>query len=150
MNPFLLPASERLAEWRTFRITLATLEEHEQLKSVAKWVGQAPTSTYVLDYNDTSTWPGPWDLLNTGDFDDTAKAYLMEQTLIMAGWAPERLRLHYVRNQTASMETMVLLVDNKWALNYLHADVLNFDIERSNCAYLVSYRVNPEGGHTEA
>lgn len=150
MNPFLQPASERLAEWRAFRMSLSSLEEQEQLKSVAKWVAQAPTSTYVLDIYDTASWPGPWDLLNVGDFDDTAKAYLMEQTLVMSGWAPERLRLHYVRNQSASMETMVLLVDNKWALNYLHADVLNFDIERGNCAYLVSYRVNPEGGHTEA
>ena len=131
-------------------MSLASLEEMEQLKSVAKWVAQAPTSTYVLDIYDTASWPGPWELLNTNDFDDTAKAYLMEQTLIMAGWAPERLRLHYVRNQSASMETMVLLVDNKWALNYLHSDVLNFDIERGDCAYLVSYRVNPEGGHTEA
>lgn len=150
MNPFLLPPSERLAEWRTFRTSLASLEEHEQLNSVAKWVALAPTSTYVLDIYDTESWPGPWELLNQGDFDEPAKAYLMEQTLVMAGWAPERLRLHFVRNQSASMETMVLLVDNKWALNYIHADVLNFDIERGNCAYLVSYRVNPEGGHTEA
>ena len=149
MNPFLLPPSERLAEWRTFRMSLETLEEMEQLKSVAKWVDQAPTCNGVLDIYDSKTWPGPWELLNTNDFDDTAKAYLMEQTLIMAGWAPERLRLHYVRNHEASMETMVLLVDNKWALNYQFSDVLNFDIERVNCAYLVSYRVDPEGGHTE-
>ena len=149
MNPFLLPHSERLAEWRTFRLGLEGLEEHEQLASVAKWVDQAPLSTYVLDIYDTASWPGPWELLNTNDFDDTAKAYLMEQTLIMVGWAPERLRLHFVRNHSESMETMVLLVDNKWALNYRHAEVLNFDTERANCAYLVSYRVNPEGGHTE-
>lgn len=149
MNPFLLSPSERLAEWRTFRLGLPAFEEMEQLKMVARWVSQAPTSKYVLDYNDTASWPGPWDLLNQGDFDDTAKAYLMEQTLIMAGWAPERFRLHYVRNHNASMETMVLLVDNKWALNYLHADVLNFDIERLDCAYLVSYQVDSETGHVE-
>jgi hypothetical protein len=149
MNPFLLSPSERLAEWRTFRASLDHLGDMDQLARVAAWVSQAPTSNYVLDYQDTTSWPGPWELLNGGDFDDTAKAYLMEQTLIMVGWAPERLRLHYVRNTTASMETMVLLVDNKWALNYLHSEVLNFDIERANCAYLVSYRVDPEGGHTE-
>lgn len=150
MNPFLLPPSERLAEWRAFRLGLEGQGDMEQLNMVAKWVAQVPTSKYVLDYNDSKSWPGPWELLNQGDFDDTAKAYLMEQTLIMAGWAPERLRLHYVRNQEAAMETMVLLVDNKWALNYLHAEVFNFDIERQSCAYLVSYRVNPEGGHLEA
>ena len=149
MNPFLLPSSERLLEWRQFRQSLEGLEEHEQLDRVAKWVAWAPLSTYVLDIYDSESWPGPWELINSGDFDDTAKAYLMEQTLIMVGWNPERLRLHYVRNQKESMETMVLLVDNKWALNYVHSEVLNFDTERANCTYLVSYRVNPEGGHTE-
>jgi len=149
MNPFLLPPAERLAEWREFRLSLNQMDELEQLKQVAIWVAQAPTSTYVLDYNDATTWPGPWELLNQGDFDDTAKAYLMEQTLIMIGWQADRLRLRYVRNRSASMETMILLVDGKWALNYFHAEVINFDTEHQNCAYLVSYRVNPEGGHLE-
>jgi hypothetical protein len=149
MNPFLLSPTERLAEWRVFRQTLDTMGDMEQLNAVVKWVDQAPTITYVLDFDDPASWPRPWDLLNGGDFDDVAKAYLMEQTLIMVGWNPERLRLHYVRNQQASMQTMVLLVDNKWALNYVFAEVFNFDIERANCAYLASYRVNPEGGHTE-
>lgn len=149
MNPFLMSPSERLAEWRAFRLGLEGIGDMEQLKKVAEWVALAPTSTYVLDYDDTTTWPGPWDLINTGDFDDVAKAYLMEQTLVMVGWNPERLRLHMVRNSAASMQTMILLVDNKWALNYQHAEVFNFDIERQNCAYLVSYRVNPEGGHLE-
>lgn len=150
MNPFLLSPSERLAEWREFRLGLATLGDMEQLNAVAKWVAQAPTSTFVLDFDDTKSWPGPWDLLQQGDFDDVAKAYLMEQTLVMAGWAPERLKLVMIRNQAASMQTMILLVDNKWALNYMHAEVFNFDTERQNCVNLVSYRVNPEGGHLEA
>lgn len=150
MNPFLLPPSERLAEWREFRLGLSGLGDMEQLKSVAQWVGQVPTSTFVLDYDDSASWPGPWDLLNQGDFDDVAKAYLMEQTLFMAGWAPERMKLIMVRNQPASYQTMILLVDNKWALNYQHAEVFNFDTERLNCVNLVSYRVNPEGGHLEA
>jgi len=149
MNPFILPPSERLIAWREFRLSLTALEEMDQLKAVSSWVCQVPTSTYVIDYDDPKSWPKPWDLISQGNFDDTAKAYLMEQTLILAGWAPERLRLHYVRNAKESFQTMVLLVDNKWALNYIHASVINFDIDRGDCAYLVSYRVNPEGGHTE-
>jgi hypothetical protein len=150
MNPFLLSPSERLAEWREFRLGLATLGDMEQLAAVAKWVALAPTSTYVLDYDDVKSWPGPWELLNQGDFDDVAKAYLMEQTLHIVGWAPERMKLVMVRNQAASLQTMILLIDNKWALNYQHAEVFNFDIERQDCVTLVSYRVNPEGGHLEA
>ena len=150
MNPFLLSSSERLAEWRAFRQSLESLDEMKQLEAVAKWVSQAPTCNYVLDPDDAKSWPGPWDLLNQNDFDTTAIAYLMEQTLVMVGWSPERLRLHFVRNSSDSLQTMILLVDDKLALNYLHAEVINFDIERAKCAYLVSYRVNPEGGHLEA
>lgn len=150
MNPFLLPPSERLAEWREFRTTLDGIGDMEQLKAVSAWVSQAPTSTYVLDYDDPASWEGPWDLLHRGDFDDVAKAYLMEQTLYMLGWAPERMKLVMIRNQEASVQTMILLIDNKWALNYIHADVFNFDTERQNCVTLVSYRVNPEGGHLAA
>lgn len=149
MNHFLLPPAERLNEWRRFRKSLVDLEELDQLKKVAEWVNQAPTSTYVLDYDNPKNWPGPWDLINSGDFDDVAMAYLMEQTLILSGWDSSRMSLHMVRNSSQSIQTMILLIDEKWALNYRHADVFNFDNERQNCAYLVSYRVNSEGGHTE-
>ena len=79
MNPFLQNSSERLLTWRSFRQELSNQDEMAQLESVAKWVSYAPTSTYVLDYDSPHTWPTPWELLSQGDFDDVAKAYLMEQ-----------------------------------------------------------------------
>jgi len=138
MNPFLLPPSERLAEWREFRTSLVGIGDMEQLIAVAKWVAQAPVSKYVLDYDDPQNWCTPWELLHQGDFDDVAMAYLMEQTLFALGWSPERMKLMMVRNQEASVQTMILLVDNKWALNYQHESVFNFDTERQNCVTLVS------------
>lgn len=149
MNPFLLPPAERLSEWRNFRNSLLHLDEMEQLEKVAYWVNQAPTSTYVLDYDNPKSWPGPWELINQGDFDDVAMAYLMEQTLLLLGWDPSRLTLHMVRNSAESFQSMILLVDKKWALNYAHASVFNFDNEHQNCAYLISYQVTSDGGHTE-
>ena len=146
MNPFLLPPSERLSAWRVFRQTLESMEEMDQLKAVSAWVDQAPLTTYVLDYDNPSAWASPWELINRGDFDDVAKAYLMMQTLRLAGWNHERLFLHYVRNSSQSFQTMMLLVDNTWALNYQHSCVVKIDKERPDCAYLISYRVNPEGG----
>jgi hypothetical protein len=150
MNPFLLSPSERLAEWRNFRQSLKELDEMEQLERVAVWVSRAPTSNHVLDVDSPKDWPGPWDLLNEGDFDNTATAYLMEQTLLLSGWDASRLRLHLIRNHKMQEQLMILLVDDKWALNYSHAEVFNFDKIRPDCAYLLSYQANPEGGHTEA
>lgn len=150
MNPFLLSPSERLAEWRLFRVSLSELEESEQLARLAVWMSRAPMSNHVLDVDSPNLWPGPWELLNEGDFDNTAVAYLMEQTLLLAGWNPDRLRLHFIRNKALQEQLMILLVDDKWALNYSHAEVFNFDKIRSDCAYLVSYQANPDGGHTES
>jgi len=147
MNPFLLPPQERLSAWRAFREEITGIGDMEQLSQVASWVAQAPTSKFVLDYDDADNWPGPWQLICDGDFDDVALAYLMEQTLLTLGWNPERMRLIMIRNTQESLQSMVLLVDNKWVLNYQHAEVFNFDTERQNCVTLVSYRVNPEGGH---
>jgi hypothetical protein len=146
MNPFLLSPAERLAAWRTFRLSLADKAEMEQLENIATWVAQAPTTTFVLDCDDPKSWPKPWDLLNEGNFDETAKAYLMYMTLVAVGWSPSRLKLSYIRNSSASIQTMILLVDDTWALNYLFSEVMNFDTERVNCAYLVSYQDDPDGG----
>lgn len=149
MNPFLLPPAERLAEWRTFRNSLAGMEEDQQLTVVAEWFSNAPTNRFVLDFDNATGWPTPWEVMNDGNFCTTAIAYLMEQTLILIGWDIARLSLHYVRNQNIQDQMMILLVDNTWALNYSFKLVFNFDKERSDCAYLVSYRPKAEGGHTQ-
>lgn len=149
MNPFLLPHTERLSAWRSFRHELEGKPEAQQLEAVAKWFSVAPISTYVLDFDRVDTWPTPWEIMNEGDFCTTAIAYLMERTLILAGWQPERLKLHFVRNLNIQDQMMILLVDDLYALNYVHGDVFNFDKERSDCAYLVSYQPTSDGGHTE-
>jgi hypothetical protein len=149
MNPFLTSKEERLLAWRSFRQSLEGKTEAEQLHDVAKWYAQAPLSTFVLDFDDPSSWRTPWEVMNDGDFCSTAIAYMMEQTLLLVGWAPERLRLVYVRNMKIQDQMMILLVDDKIALNYVHSAVFNFDNERSDCAYLVQYQPTSEGGHTE-
>lgn len=149
MNVFLLPASERLAEWRKFRKSLESMDETSQLQAIAKWSAQIPTSNYVIDPDKPEEWPGPWELINDGDFCTTAVAYLMEQTLIMLGWDVDRLKLTFVRDMKRHDQMMVLLVDDKWALNYEYGTVFNFDTVRSDCAYLVTYRPGREGGHIE-
>src|SRR5690349_2785603 len=103
MNPFMTSHEERLLAWRSFRQDLAGKSEAEQLQALADWFSQAPLRTYILDSDRASDWPGPWEVMNSGDFDSTAIAYLMEQTLILAGWAPERLKLHFVRDRKLVM-----------------------------------------------
>ena len=149
MNMFLLPAPERMAAWREFRKSIQNLSEQEQLEAVAKWGAQMPTCNFIIDPDDPKSWPSPWELINDGDFCTSAVAYLMEQTLIILGWDVDRLKLTYVRDVVRHDQMMVLLVDDKWALNYQYGNVFNFDNVRSDCAYLATYRPGREGGHIE-
>lgn len=146
MNPFLLPASERLADWRTFRKSLEGMTELDQLLKVAQWGSQAPLVTFVLDWDAPKTWPTAWELLHEGLFCRTAVSYMMEQTLLMLGWAPERLKLMFVREENDQM--MILVADEKWALNYSHGELFNFDNVLQSCAILSAYQA-VDGGHKE-
>lgn len=146
MNPFLLPPSERLAEWRKFRKSLEGMNDLDQLLKVAKWCAQAPLVTYVLEYDQPSTWPNAWELINEGMFCRTAVAYLMEQSLLMLGWDASRLRLSFVKAEDDQM--MVLVADQKWVLNYSLGELFNFDNVRQDCAILATYQA-VDGGHKE-
>ena len=149
MNPFLLSSADRLSAWREFRAEMPHLGELDQLVRLAKWAGQIPVVVFSIDYENPQSWPTPWELIHENHFCPTAVAYLMEQTLVMAGWDPERLRLVYVKNMDDQEQKMILVVDETWALNYSIGELFNFDTIRSGSALLATYRA-VEGGHVGA
>lgn len=149
MNPFLLSSAERLAAWRDFRAAIQGLDEREQLDRLAAWASQIPTVVYALDFDNPQSWPTPWELIHENNFCSTAVAYLMEQTLLLLGWDSSRLQLVYMKNQEDQTQTMVLVVDETWALNYSIGETFNFDTIRSGSALLAVYRA-VEGGHVGA
>jgi hypothetical protein len=149
MNPFLLSSSDRLTAWRDLRNTLSEISELDQLTQLAHWAGLCPLVKYSLDPETPSSWPTPWDVLHENKLCSTALAYIAEQTLIMIGWNPDRLRLVYLKNITEQEMRMILLVDDTWAINYSQSELFNFDIIRSESALLAVYKA-VEGGHVDA
>ena len=145
MNPFLLSPSERLSEWRDFRASIQNMGDLDQLLKVARWGGQAPLCNYSMDWDNPKSWLTPWELIHEGTFCPTAVAYLMEQTLLMAGWDSSRLRLIYIKNQEEGVEKLLLLVDDAWVLNYSIGEVFNFDNIRSGSALLATYQAVADG-----
>lgn len=145
MNHFLLPPQDRLDTWREFRNELEELSEAEQLERVVDWFGEAPISTFVLDFDHPETWPGPWEVMNEGNFCSTAVAYMMQQSLSLVGWDASRFEFLYVRNSKLEDQMMVLLVDDTHALNYHYKQVFDFAQERDDCQIMVSYRLGADG-----
>jgi len=148
MNIFLLDPSTRILEWRKFRLSLKDKTEIEQLEAVAKFWSNAPLQTYSIDYDNPSSWPTPWELIHEGGLCRTAIAYLMEQTLLMAGWSAERVQLNFIKDNELQDQMMVVMIDDKWVLNFSIGQVFNFDNHRDTSAVLLKYKTT-ENGHVE-
>ncbi|RYD62885.1 MAG: hypothetical protein EOP83_13470 [Verrucomicrobiaceae bacterium] len=124
MNPFLLGPRERLADWKALREHLKTLTEREQLDLVAKYWGQAPLCRFAYDAEDAKSWPTMWEMISENNWCRNSVAIGMEQTLRLAGFAPDRMKLSYIKDYDLSDMILVLIVDDLYYLNYEHATVV--------------------------
>ena len=140
MNFLHLKPTQRILEWREFRSSIKDLSEIEQLEKIAEFWSKVPLITYSIDWDRPETWPTAWELIHEGNFDNSAIGYLIEQTLIAIGWDPERLLLTYVRDKTNEDRLMILIVDDKYVLNYSWGEVFDIDKIRPNCVSMIKYK----------
>jgi hypothetical protein len=144
MNFFLLSGSQRILAWRQFRSALQGLSELQQLDEVAKFWGDAPLQTYVVDWDKAHEWPCAWQLIHDGDFDSNIIALLMEQTLILVGWNPERLKLMYVKDSAIEEQMMILVIDERWVLNYSYYEVFELSKIQNHFTIYIKYQSQDE------
>lgn len=126
MNPFILPAQDRLEDWKAFRKSLVGLPEEEQFDKVAKYWSLAPLSKIAYDVEAPETWLTPWEMVSAGDWCRNSVAIGMEFTLRLAGVARERLRLEMFRDYDISEAVLVLIIDERRVLNYTYAEVVDY------------------------
>jgi hypothetical protein len=91
VNPFLLPPSERLGDWKAFRTHLSDMPESAQLQAVAQYWGQAPLVVRGHEVDDIEKWPGPWEMIVEDNWSRDTVAVGMEFTLRLSGWDSTRL-----------------------------------------------------------
>jgi len=131
MQPYLLSAGERLRHWKSFRESLdETLSDEDHLSMTIKYWSQYPIVTRYIDPYNSETWPSPWELLYENKFCKSSFAYMMEQTLLKSvdgRWIPSRLELMYIDDKELNDEFIILVVDNKYVINYDLERIINFD-----------------------
>jgi len=121
-----LPAEERLAEWKEFRTYIGCFPFDEAVKKVVNYWSMAPFVTHYLNL-DGSNWPGPWDLLAGGMYDNLAIALGMGYTLQLSNHGDHHT-FNIVRLQdTVSSEVfnVVMVDDGKYVLNFTYNEVIS-------------------------
>lgn len=126
MNPFLLDPQGRLANWKTFRNSLAEMAEEEQLQRVAEYWAQAPLVKMAYDIEQSEEWPTPWEMVNAGNWCRNSIAIGMEFTLRLAGWKSDRMQLVLLRDWDISQIILTVVVDDSRVLNYNYNEVIDY------------------------
>ena len=150
MQPYLLSSRKRLRHWKTFRCSLdETLTDEEHLFTTMKYWQQYPLIDRYIDSYAPELWPTPWELLYENQFCRSSLAYMMEQTLLKSDdgrWKLDRLSLKYIDDKRLSDEFIILVVDNKYVINYDINQVIKFDKLIKMChikhEYLISNNIH--------
>lgn len=144
-NHFLLHPTELRHQWRELRKSLTnSMTDEQQFTTVIDWWKTAPLSERVIDYTDCTTWPGPWELIDSKDFDINAISLCMFYTLLYSDdlrWSADRLSLSVVIDRKYSREQLVCVADNNWVLGLRHGILTKFDNE-SDLECLQTYNYN--------
>ena len=120
---------ERLTAWRTFRRTLADLEDEDCLHQVVDWWKLTPLGKSDINIYETKDWPDPWELLWVADHNEDSIALGVAYTLALSGWQCE---VALIQCQENSFLGLVVLVDDQYVLNYTYGCVDNISI-LDNC-----------------
>ena len=151
MQPYLLPPEGRLRHWKEFRLSLVEeMTDEEQLLNTMKYWNQYPLVNRYIDPYEPETWPTPWEFVYENDFCRSSLAYLMEHTLLLGAdgrWTKNRLQLKYIDDSEMGMEFIILVVDNKYVINYDQDQIINLDSVLKSCIIRHEYLIG-ESIHT--
>lgn len=84
-NPFMMDAKHRMAIWKQLREQIAqTPDVDEKIHITLTWWRNSPLQNRVLDWDNSETWPAPWDLLYQNEYCTSAHSLGIAYTLLLA------------------------------------------------------------------
>ena len=139
----IMSPSDRLEDWKTFRKSLTDdLSESEILNRLAEYWTRAPITRFYLDFDHPETWPTPWELIHSGEFCSTGIAYLMFKTLELAPtekFKKSEMKLYWIKDLEIEDLCMVLVIENRYVLNYYHGEVKDWEDLKTHCQIICEY-----------
>ena len=123
MNPFQLPFTDRLHNWRSLRHSRDYLTKENFIVEVDRWWQQAPLIKRHLHWNDQENWPDPWTLLSENQYCLLTRAIGMIQSLILCGI--DDIELVIATDSNCEEHYLVVVEGAKYLLNYWPNSVLS-------------------------
>jgi hypothetical protein len=144
MSSIFLNYSESYAAWKDLRKTLLeNISDKEKLQLVVDFWSMAPIEPRVIDWDSPKSWPTPWELLSQKQFDESAVSIGMEYTLAVSN-SDFQLELILAKDETLSIEHIMLLVDGKWLLNYEHKKIIEWSAVKNKLKIVGRYKYHCE------
>lgn len=116
---FYQPVDERLSSWLEFRRCLE--DSDTPLEDVQKFWNNAPFIPYNrrIDPFHKSSWPTPWEILQTNQYDDFTKSLMMGWTLKLTKKFKDSLvEIKTAVDKDKHREYNLVYIDNKVVLNF--------------------------------
>lgn len=132
---FIQGSEHRLAAWKNLRRQLtADLEPQDWIQKVVTFWSLAPLQSRVLDYSQRSTWPGPWQLLDQGDFDENSVSLGMFYTCALAQhtpWLNQDLELLLLRDSHEHREQLAVCIADTWLIGWEYQTIKSWQTHRN-------------------
>lgn len=133
---------DRLQAWHDIRAGLDPNIGAVELQQVNQWWWQAPMVNYCLHWNDTTSWPGPWELLTLDGYCNISRALGMVYTLALVS-PVLRDKLVLLHGHEA---TLVMIDGHDHVLNWDPSSVSSVDlaefalIDELNCSKILDWK----------
>mgnify|MGYP003349846868 CR=1 FL=1 len=124
----------RLASWNQLRTQSLNLSLTESLSLVNSWWFKSPWIPYHLHWDDQSTWPDPWQLLDDNLFCPLARGLGILYTIAML----ERSDIQDAVLIEVGSDNLVLAANEKYILNWDSKQMLNITLERTKPRHSVT------------
>lgn len=131
MNQFVSSSPKQLLNsWKNFRQELFEEEDDlDVLNRLVEWFSYCPEVKPWRTWDNPEEWESPWEIIHQGLFCKSTRSYLMERTLFYSDedrWS-KNCQLWWVKDLAHSDIYLLLIVNEKWVLNFEHKRINHID-----------------------
>jgi hypothetical protein len=118
--------SKRLEAWHSLRERCHNLPIESCLQEINTWWFCAPWRPYYLHWDDQSTWPDPWQLLNDNVYCDLARGLGILYTITLLD-RPDLMPTSLILTENG--HNLVQATKTKYILNWSPNTIVNNNLE---------------------